>query len=189
MKTETERNLVGCYIKALREDSYEAFNIIYEMYVDQLYGYFLMHTKSQQLSEDLVQEVFIKLWNNRKNLKEIGSLKSMLFIIGRNLMIDTFRTQLNNVELDQYVEYIEENLYDPETERIVPFDEYVNALESGKKSLTDRQLQIFEMSKEEGKSNLEIAESLQLSEQTVKNTLSASLKKIRSYLPRAFFLL
>lgn len=186
MQKETEKHLLNCYIKALRENSYEAFNVIYEMYVDQLYGYFLMHIKSQQLAEDLVQEVFIRLWNKRKTLKEIGSLKSMLFIIGRNLMIDTIRAQLNSVELDLYIDYIDEHLSSADVEHLLPFDTYINALESGKKALTGRQLQIFEMSKEEGRTNVEIAETLQLSEQTVKNTLSASFKKIRSHLPKAF---
>ena len=181
MSAMTENEITRCYIKALREGSYEAFNAIYNMYVDKLYGFVFSHTKSQHLSEDIVQEVFIRLWNNRKSLSEKGSLKAMLFIIGRNLMIDAFRSQINKVDLELYIGYIDEMSHEEEQGERLSYDDFMNALEAGKKLLSDRQLQIYEMNKEKGQSIGTIAESLKLSEQTVKNTLGTSIKKIRKH--------
>lgn len=180
-----ESDIVKSYIKELQKGSYKAFNAIYDMYADKLYGFALAHTKSQQISEDIVQETFLKLWNNRKTLSTEGSFQSLLFTISKHKMIDIFRSQINNVEFEFYVEYIEDtNICDNEIENKLFYDDFLKALKISKKLLSERQLEIFELSRENGKSIEEIADKLRLSEQTVKNQLTTSLKKIRTQMSK-----
>jgi len=176
-----DSDIINSYIRELQKGSHKAFNAIYDMYADKLYGFALAHTKSPQMSEDIVQETFLKLWNNRKSISENGSLQSLMFTILKNKMIDTFRSQINKVEFEIYVEYIEDvSTSNNEIEQKLFYDDFLKALRLSKKLLSERQLEIFELSREKGNSIEEIACRLQLSEQTVKNQLTTSLKKIRS---------
>lgn len=180
-----ESDIIKSYIKELQKGSHKAFNAIYDMYADKLYGFALAHTKSQQMSEDIVQETFLKLWNNRESLSTEGSFQSLLFTISKHKMIDIFRTQINKVEFELYVEYIEDReINDNEIENKLFYDDFLKALRISKKLLSGRQLEIFELSRENGKSIEEIANKLQLSEQTVKNQLTTSLKKIRAQISK-----
>ena len=98
-------------IKKLRKGSYEAFDTLYNMYADSLYGFALLHTKSAVQAEDIVQETFLKLWNIRASLSVEGSFKSMLFTIAKNHVIDAFRRQINRPEFEDYIRFCEdENL-------------------------------------------------------------------------------
>ncbi|MCE5174331.1 MAG: sigma-70 family RNA polymerase sigma factor [Bacteroidales bacterium] len=178
-----ETDIIKSYIKELQKGSHKAFNVIYDMYADKLYGFLLAHTKSRQMSEDIVQDTFLKLWINRKTLSIDGSLQSFLYTISKHEMIDLFRSQINKVEFELYVEYIDEkNFDDNDIEKKLFYDDFLKALKLSKKLLSEKQLEIFELSKEKGKSIEEIATQLQISEQTVKNQLTTSLKKIRTQL-------
>lgn len=176
-------------IKQLREGSYEAFDILYNVYADSLYGFALLHTKSVVQAEDIVQETFLKLWNMRYSLSEEGSFKSMLFTIAKNHVIDVFRQQINRADFEDYMSFCEdENLSDTTSIDKIYYDDFVEKLAISKQKLTPAQRNIFEWSREEGLSNAEIACKAGLSEQTVKNHLSSALKVLRAELLKYNFL-
>lgn len=176
-------------IKQLREGSYEAFDILYNVYADSLYGFALLHTKSVIQAEDIVQETFLKLWNMRYSLSEEGSFKSMLFTIAKNHVIDVFRQQINRADFEDYISFCEdENLSDTTSIDKIYYDDFVEKLAIAKQKLTPAQRNIFEWSREEGLSNAEIACKAGLSEQTVKNHLSSALKVLRAELLKYNFL-
>jgi len=180
-----ENDIIKSYIKELQNGSHKAFNVIYDMYADKLYGFLLAHTKSPQISEDIVQETFLKLWINRKSISVEGSIQSLLFTISRHKMIDSFRSQINKVEFELYIDYIDEKSFEDDgIESKLFYDDFLKALKLSKKLLTEGQLEIFERNKEKGESIEEIASSLQISEQTVKNQLTTAMKKIRSQLSK-----
>ena len=178
-----ESDIIKFYVKELQKGSHTAFNAIYDIYADRLYGFVLTHTKSEQMSKDVVQDTFLKLWVNRKNISTEGSFQSLLFTISKNKIIDAFRSQINKVEFEQFVEFSEsDGLFENNTENKLNYDDFLNTLKVCKKLLSDRELEVFELSREKGKSIHEIAHKLQTSEQTVKNQLTSSLKKIRTQL-------
>ena len=180
-----ENDIIKSYIKELQNGSHKAFNVIYDMYADKLYGFLLAHTKSPQISEDIVQETFLKLWINRKSISVEGSIQSLLFTISRHKMIDSFRSQINKVEFELYIDYIDEKSFEDDgIESKLFYDDFLKALKLSKKLLTEGQLEIFERNKEKGETIEEIASSLQISEQTVKNQLTTAMKKIRSQLSK-----
>ena len=89
-------NKDSLYIQELRNDSHTAFETLYDMYSDSLYGYVLLHTKSTFSAEEIVQDTFIKIWTNRQNLSTEGSFKALLFTIAKNQIIDAM--QKRNIE-------------------------------------------------------------------------------------------
>lgn len=176
-----ENNILKSYIRELRGGSHKAFNAIYDMYADKLYSFALAHTKSQETAGDIVQETFLRLWTMRESLTVDGSLQSLLFTISNHRLIDLFRKQINKTEMELYIGYKEEASQEENTEaetRLL-YDDFVKTLKLCKKLLTGRQLEIYELSREKGKTIGEISETLNLSEQTVKNQLTTALKKIR----------
>ena len=176
-----ENNILKSYIKELRGGSHKAFNAIYDMYADKLYSFALAHTKSQETAGDIVQETFLRLWTVRESLSVDGSLQSLLFTIANNRLIDLFRKQINKTEMELYIGYREEAGQEENTEAETKllYDDFVKTLKLCKKLLTGRQLEIYELSREKGKTIEEISEALNLSEQTVKNQLTTALKKIK----------
>ena len=144
-----ENDIIKSYIKELQNGSHKAFNVIYDMYADKLYGFLLAHTKSPQISEDIVQETFLKLWINRKSISVEGSIQSLLFTISRHKMIDSFRSQINKVEFELYIDYIDEKSFEDDgIESKLFYDDFLKALKLSKKLLTEGQLEIFERNKE-----------------------------------------
>ena len=176
-------DILKSYIKELRRGSHKAFNAIYEMYADKLYGFAFAHTKSREMANDIVQDTFLKLWTMRETLMEDRSLQALLFAITHHKMIDMFRTQINKVEFEDYIEYTESAyLDDNATEKKIYYDDFLKALKLCKSLLPLRQIEIFEMSRENGKSIEEIANQLKISEQTVKNQLTSAMKTLRTEL-------
>lgn len=176
-------------IAELKRGSYEAFDTLYNMYADSLYGFALLHTKSVACAEDIVQETFLKLWNMRASLSVEGSFKSMLFMIAKNRMIDVFRQQINRPAFEDYIHFCEdEKLIDNTSVEKIYYDDFIEKLMLAKRKLTPSQRNIFEMSREKGMSNAEIAALVEISEQTVKNHLSAALKILREELVKYNYL-
>ena len=176
-------------IKKLRDGSHEAFDELYNLYADSLYGFVLLHTKSRIQTEDIVGETFLKVWNMRASLSTEGSFKAMLFTIAKNHVLDTFRQQINRSGFEEYIRFCgDENLIDNASEEKIYYDDLIEKLAIAKQRLTTAQRNIFELSREEGLSNSEIASLANLSEQTVKNHLSAALKTLRTELKKYNYL-
>lgn len=184
-----EKSIHSETINKLREGSHEAFDTLYNVYADSLYGFALLHTKSVVQAEDIVQETFLKLWSMRASLSVEGSFKSMLFTIAKNHVIDIFRQQINRPNFEDYISFCEdENLLDNTSVEKIYYDDFLEKLAIAKQKLTPAQRNIFELSREEGMSNAEIAAASNLSEQTVKNHLSAALKILRTELRKYNFI-
>jgi len=172
-------------VKELKDGSYRAFDQLYEIYADLLYGFVLDLTKSPTEAKDILQETFLRIWINRDNISTDYPFKAYLYKIARNLILNSFRKQMNSIAFENYISSEEYQKYaDNNIEKEIYFDEFYQNLEKVKDALPDRQKQIFELSREQGMSITEIAKDLNISEQTVKNQLSLALKTLREKLSR-----
>jgi RNA polymerase sigma-70 factor (ECF subfamily) len=180
-----ETDIIKSYIKELRKGSHKAFTAIYDMYADKLFGFAFLHTKSRELANDIVQDTFLKIWTMRDSISTDGSFQSLLFTMSYHKMIDVFRAQINKVEFEDYIEYCENSEFgDNPVENKLFYDDFMKALKMCKNLLPNRQLEIFEMSRENGKTIQEISIGLNISEQTVKNQLTSALKTLRTELSK-----
>ena len=178
-----EIDILKVYIKELHKGSHKAFNEIYEMYADKLYGFAFAHTKSRDMAKDIVQDTFLKLWTMRESISTDGSLQSLLFTMSHHKMIDMFRAQINKIEFEDYIEHCENSDFgDNAIEKKLFYDDFIKSLNICKNQLPLRQLEIFELSRENGKTIEEIALGLRITEQTVKNQLTSAMKTLRTEL-------
>lgn len=167
-------------IDELIKGSYMAFDNLFESYSDKLYHFVLSIIKVPQLAEDIVQEVFIKIWERRLELNRHKSFKSFLFSIAYNETISLLRRKkLETKYLEQVVGFIDENktLNTPELE--LEYHEIQKTIQQVVETLPERRKQIYRLSREKGLSNNEIAEKLNISKNTVENQLVVALKTIR----------
>ncbi|MFT4221979.1 RNA polymerase sigma factor [Dysgonomonas sp.] len=167
------------YILDLKRGDYGAFDNLYDFYADCLYGFILKMTKSPSESKDILQETFLKVWYARETISIDKSFKSYLFTIARNLVIDSFKSKINSLDFELFLQNaIHQSTTNP-TEEKVNYDDFLKILSISKNKLTEKQRLIFELNKEKGHSITEVAEQLNLSEKTVRNQLSIIINIIK----------
>jgi len=169
----------------LRNGDLESFDLIFKKYGDRLFGFALTYLKSREETEELVQNVFLKLWENRKNLKKESSLKSYLFTIAYHNMCRLFR------EKQIHEKFTEESIASgSRTVNLEEQLEYKSTLEQVDQlieRLPEKQRIIFLKSRKEGKSSKEIANEMNLAPGTVDNQISIAIKFLRKNLPESSF--
>lgn len=168
-------------ILSVKSGSECSYKVLYELWVSRLYRFVYHYVKSETVTDDIVQETFLRIWNNRSKLDPECSFKSYLFTISYRLLLKEIHRQLNNPVMAEFIDYQSElATATDEAERKLEFDLFLVALEKAKKLLPPRQREIFEMNKELNIPILDIAKKLNIGEQVVRNQLSASLKLIRT---------
>jgi RNA polymerase sigma-70 factor (family 1) len=168
-------------VERLQRGDVDAFDLIYEKYSGKLYSFGLKYLRSTVEAEELVQSVFLKLWENSKNLKKELSFKSYLFTIAYNEICRFFRKRHYGQK------FIEDTLYENsqsshEIESSIHFQHVLDRVQLIVDKLPKTQRAIFMKSRMEGKSTREIAREVGLSPGTVDNYVSESLKFIRARL-------
>ena len=166
-------------VKKLQEGDIEAFDMIFDKYSGKLYAFGLKYLKSTTEAEELVQSVFLKLWENHKNLKKELSFKSYLFTIAYNDICKLFRKRNYHYKFINSTLY-ENSLSSSEDADVIDFKSELEWVQQIIDKLPERKKNIFLKSWQEGKSTKEIAEEVDLSPGTVDNYISESLKFIRS---------
>ncbi len=159
----------------------KAFRILYDAWVNRLAAYVFKLSKSQSVTEEIVQEVFLKIWIKRAVLIKASNPEAFIFSIARNRTIDYLRSLARDTNLvtvlsarlQQQPHEADLKLGEKELSRLVH-----EALQQ----LGDQKRLIYHLSRNEGLSHDEIAQQLQLSKSTIKNHLSETLKHIRQHL-------
>lgn len=176
-------------VHLLQKGNFAAFDSLFEVYSQKLYCFALKYFKNETDAEELVQEVFIKVWENRKTLKSELSFKAYLFTIALNQIRKYFKKKAVSLR------YIESLQNEPEQEEQTPAiheEDFESALQQitfiiGQ--MPPRRREIFTRSKLEGKSSKVIAKELNISAGTVDNQVSEALGFIRSRLKTEDFTL
>lgn len=167
----------------IQEDNQVAFNQVFNSYWKPLYAYTYNILLDSESTEDVLQDVFIKIWTKRKDI-EIIDLKSYLFNSARNNAISKLRQ-------DKFTYVHEEVLKDlemiSEVYEEVDYLELKGTIEKSLEKLPPRCRDIFRMSRFEGCSITEIAIHFDISHRTVENQLHVALKHLKSVLKQELF--
>lgn len=172
-----EKELIG----QLKKGCLKAFDAIYNMYAKRLYAYSIQFTKSSEEAEEIVQDVFVKLWKSREDIQQDETLNSLLFIIARHYLINAYRSKVNHPVYAEYIHYVNELSVNNTLDNL-EYDEFLRKLNNEIKKLPLTQQKVINLSRFQQLSNKEVAEKLSLSEQTVKNQLSLGLKTLKENL-------
>jgi RNA polymerase sigma-70 factor (ECF subfamily) len=164
-------------------DDEGAFRQIYEQHWNRIYTIAVLYLKSPVAAQDLVQEVFLKVWVNRTKLADINNFSAWLHVIARNLVISILRkkttqslpdTEDSSAIRDEAVA-VDEQLASKEIAGLIR-----KAIDQ----LSPQQQKIYRMSREQGLKLTQIAVQLSLSHNTVREHMSKALGNIRAYLRR-----
>lgn len=180
--------------RKLKKGDMQALECLYRKYHPKMYVYCKNLLNDMDLAKDVVQEAFVIFWENREKLRVEEAVSGYLFRITRHLCLKQIRQEavknnfsdLSNVRLLE----IEANYYTPEKNILDPiyFDELNRKYDEALKRLPKQCQVIFEMSKDRGMNNAEIADLLHLSVRTVENQLYRGLKKLKKSLLKYSFL-
>lgn len=155
------------------------FKALYTEYFSILVNYAYSKTSDWELSREIVQQTFVKLWTRREQTQISSSLKSYLFMMIRNAIIDNFRQQKRFEEIGQFKErQFEESFHQNEEDLVIMRHIIKRVLENMK----PKRRQIFEMSKFEGLTYSEIAQYLKISERSVEDNIAKALSELREVL-------
>jgi RNA polymerase sigma-70 factor (ECF subfamily) len=158
-----------------------AFRTLFHTYFDNLYGAAFAYTKVHEQAEDVVQQVFLTLWEKRQTLLSVENLENYLFIIARNLILGQFRKQLTH---EKHITYLRELFGAGESlpDEILISRQQRDLLEEAVRRLPPKQQEAYRLSREKGLSHEEIARVMNISKTTVKEHISNSLKSIKAFL-------
>lgn len=168
-------------IDLLKKDDENAFSEIYSRYADSLAGFANSKFFDEEDGRDIIHDVFVKLWQERTQLKVDRDLKAFLFKLTRDRIVDKIRKNITRREYTTMVDSLAAR-YEATIEQKIAAKEIAQSIETSLDELSPRVKEIYLLSREENLSISEIADKLQLSEQTVKNQLSTALKHLRQSL-------
>lgn len=168
-------------IKRLKADDAAAFDEFFQLYGQKLYGFVLRYLKSESESEELVQEVFVRIWEKRRSLKSEYSFKSYLFTIALNQIRKFFNKRAISLRyLAELKNEIPES--DNHTADSIDYGSMLSRIDEIVDTFPERKKQIFLKSRKEGKSSKEIAAELNITAGAVDNQISDALHIIREVL-------
>jgi RNA polymerase sigma-70 factor (ECF subfamily) len=171
--TNAIRNLA---VRIKRSDP-EAFRALFDLYQQSIYNFIYLKLKDTAAAEDVVQEAFIRVWENRLQLDEDRSVRTYLFTIANNLALNVIRHQ--KIVLKHQAERSQESMAADETYLEVESRELQNAFIKALMDLPKAPRQAFMLSRFEDMKYKEIADRLGISVKTVENHIGKALKLLR----------
>ena len=169
-------------IKKLKDGDQLYFKKVFDQYHQKLYFFILHKTRSEYIAEEVVQMAFTKLWQCRHTLQEEYTISTQLFRMATTILIDFLRkynnkdavtTRLDAVNIEKGVDSTNEKMNGAELQKTI--SEAVNDMPPVRK-------QVFEMSREQGMTYREIAETLSVSSKTVEAHIYKALKQIKKHI-------
>ena len=165
-----------------------AFDRVYELYSHKLFSFVSRILKNEAEADDIVQEVFVKIWESRDKLDDHKLLNSYIFTIAYNNSIDLIRKRISN---NKYLEHLKNSSvinFTPTIISQIEFDELNNQAEKLIAKLPERQKQVFLLHKKEGLTYPEIAGQLGISKNTVENHMAKALKYLREHMDNSMMI-
>lgn len=172
MNTQSDLQLFN---KILGDDE-NAFSELFHRYYSALCGFVFRYLDDEAVTEELVQEVFVRMWEKRKQLSIQTSVKSYLYRAVKNELIN--RQNHEKVEL-KYRRTLQQDENEIRAEQVLPEVDLMRKIEASIEALPPKRKEIFKLSREKGLSYREIAEQLGISVKTVEAQMGQALKQLR----------
>lgn len=180
------------YFWALKFGDEKALKLIMERWYSKLYNFAIGYLKNEGGVEEVIQDVFLQLWDNREKLADTTSLNAYLFTLTRSRCIDAIRRErlLIQFHTDRKAEYnyltnsyyaLSDSILDHIFER-----EFQEEIDKTIRALPTQCQKVFYLSREKGLKNREIGEKLNIAPKTVETHITKALKTIKNTLERKF---
>ena len=171
MDNKGNRTLINGLKKGKRESYHQLFQQYYatfRRFVEKIVG-------SRAAAEDIVQDVFIKVFINRDKLEEDSSIESWLYVLCKNAALNHLRRQKHTVPLDA-----DDVLYSSlDSDSELSVNEIRHIILQHFKDMPGKRREVFRLSRFEGKTNKEISTEMDISEKTVERHITLALSNLR----------
>lgn len=169
-------------IQRMVEGDENAFKYFFDTYYDDLCNFVNGYLRDETLSEDVVQSIFIYLWENRGSIPLNSSIKSYLYTASKNKSLNHLRNEKNKHRIEGEL-FAQTVLFSDEmADKYLEFEELKTILSSAIEVLPQQCKTIYQLSRDEGLSHKEISERLGLTVKTVENQITIAIRKIKDYL-------
>lgn len=167
----------------IREGNFEAFRLLFEQYYPRLCNYASSYLQDDFINEDTVQEVFAKIWEDRRKIRISGSVKSYLYTSVKNACLNRIKSESIRLgHTSTYSKSASEIVFDDEIEQ----EEFRHYLSQCIEKLPPRCKDVFIQSRFDDARQEEIAREMEISVKTVKAQITKALKFIRDCLRTAY---
>lgn len=163
------------------EGDESAFGQLFKTYYTQLGGFIMRITESEPLTQEIVQDVFLKIWINRSSLAELSSFKAYLLVVARNHAFNCLKQIAR--EKSREKEWVKTVLQQASNnvEETTTIDTG-NLIDEAVELLPPRQKKVYTLSRQDGMKQEEIARELNISLETVKKHMVLALRFLKNYL-------
>lgn len=167
-------------IKGLIDDDKKSFDDLYFYYYPKLYAFSKTFLKVEDDINDILQEVFIKTWDNRKKIKDVETFNAWIFTITKNSVVTYFREKIRQKDFESRVRKmaVGELVFNDSLE----YKDLKERVDQLVEQLPEKRKMVFKLSREKGLSNREIAKKLEISIKTVEDHMLYSLRFLRNNL-------
>ncbi|MGV8092524.1 MAG: RNA polymerase sigma factor [Mangrovibacterium sp.] len=174
-----KENITQELLVRLKSDDVQAFDQVYEWYFHKLFSFISKILKDDQETEDIVQEIFVKIWESRNKFDDYQSLNSYIFTVAYHNSISIIRKRIVDKKYLVYLKNSSVIHSAPDRISELEFYELNSQVQKLIDRLPERQKQVFLLHREKGLSYPEIAEQLGISKNTVETHMVKALKYLR----------
>lgn len=165
-------------IQSLRRGDHGAFERLFQRYAQKIFVFSMSYLKNEADAEEVVQEVFLRIWMNRDSLKSETSFQAYLFTIAYNAMKKMFNAKAKSNQFKlELVDELDDGAGVVDYEK--NYQLVVSRLDQFIEQMPERRRLIFVQRKREGRSVRQIAENLNISVKTVENQITEAMKYLK----------
>lgn len=173
-------------VSAFANGDIKAFDMLYYHFYDRLFSFVFGLVKIRTESEGIVQEVFIKTWQSRNQLKKHSSFESFLFTVAYNATISLLRKKATEQKYIEYIKSIQVEVESPTIDEKMDLEKLNHSINEVIDKLPTRQKEVFKLKYFEDYSYKQIAEKLQISVNTVENHIVKSHRFLKQNLSKNY---
>ena len=168
-------------IQRLKKDDKSAVDELFGYYYPRLYHFSKSILKIETEIDDILQEVFVKIWLNRQKISSAETFNAYIFTITKNEVLNLIRSKLKHHTFKEEL-YLRSVAEEYQTQNHLEYNEIKIAIDRLVEDLPEKRKQVFILSRTEGLSNKEIALQLNISEKTIEDHITHAIKHIKSSL-------
>lgn len=166
-------------IHRISEGDPRAFRELFDHYAPKVNGFAVKITRSETIAEEVVQDVFMKIWQNRNGLRAVEYFPAYLFAITKNVSLNILKRLAAEERANK--SYIEGHANHTDAEETVAYGEYRHILKQAIDGLPPQQKLVYSLCYDEGLKYEEVAQRLHISRFTVKTHMQHALRTIKSH--------
>jgi len=170
-------------VAELAQNNDSSIDELFNYYYPRLFNFSRSILKIEDGIDDILQEVFVKIWQNRRNIKSTDTFNAYIFTITRNLLLNELRRRINSNSLKEEIRKFS-TAPEYSLNKTIEYREMQEKVDTVINELPGRQKEIFVLSRKNGLSHKEIAEKLGIKTKTVEYHISLAIKHIKSELSR-----